>query len=382
MVKQTTPMTAMRTCVALVLACLISTAHCAHLQQVALFAAPLVALVAGDSYGLDAFTVGNLLPEVAQFFSVNLPAHLQQECDRQGSSSRSCTVRKQASDNYLSSPVNRTTSVDKSDGVDSVDECLSRPCANGAACIDHLLSYHCNCQPGFTGYNCQTALNECDSTPCLHNATCVDGVSSYACQCARGFSGINCKIDDNECHSSPCANGAICEDGVDGYVCTCTSKWSGSDCTTEVHSMYSYLDHDEVQDYQYKASVTSSRSDYYTVPAVADLQQLSASELRAVKNFRVGRVGYGEVRWLDEVDLRGVNLDQVISMDRDTITVYDDKDTTTEKPSMGNGLNKPALLTLYSVFSPAFDVNFEQAVRESIETAAPRFRVTTLSPGT
>jgi len=142
---------------------------------------------------------------------------------------------------------------------------------------------------------------------------------------------------------------------------------------SEVESMYSYLDREDAQQYLYKASVSSARTDYYTVPPMEELEQFSASELRAVKDFRVGRSGYGEVRWLEDVDLRGIDLDKIIHMDRDTITVYDDQDATTEKPSIGNGLNKPALLTLFSVFSPSFDVNFEQAVRESIEESGAKF---------
>ncbi|KXJ17251.1 Uromodulin [Exaiptasia diaphana] len=37
-----------------------------------------------------------------------------------------------------------------------VDECASKPCQNGAECIDGDNSYECKCKPGFKGKNCET----------------------------------------------------------------------------------------------------------------------------------------------------------------------------------------------------------------------------------
>ena len=39
--------------------------------------------------------------------------------------------------------------------VSDVDECASRPCLNGAECIDGVNLYRCVCDPGLTGTNCQ-----------------------------------------------------------------------------------------------------------------------------------------------------------------------------------------------------------------------------------
>lgn len=50
------------------------------------------------------------------------------------------------------------------------------------------------CQPGFTGFNCQTNINECDSNPCLNGGVCQDEVNAFSCVCKRGYWGKNCEM--------------------------------------------------------------------------------------------------------------------------------------------------------------------------------------------
>lgn len=60
--------------------------------------------------------------------------------------------------------------------------CVPNPCQNGGTCQDNLLSYTCNCAPGFSGSNCQVNINEClPVNPCLHGGSCNDGVNAYTC---------------------------------------------------------------------------------------------------------------------------------------------------------------------------------------------------------
>jgi hypothetical protein len=138
-----------------------------------------------------------------------------------------------------------------------VDECMSRPCQNGALCADSTVdvdvsihAYRCTCLAGYTngncGYsfallseyavqctimesddsasyqgNCDMDVDECMSGACLNGATCHDSTTDsainadeYRCTCAAGWEGSNCAEDINECTSNPCVNGATCTESA------------------------------------------------------------------------------------------------------------------------------------------------------------------------
>ena len=38
-----------------------------------------------------------------------------------------------------------------------IDECATDPCDNGGTCVDEVNAYRCNCDPGWTGLQCQTS---------------------------------------------------------------------------------------------------------------------------------------------------------------------------------------------------------------------------------
>lgn len=54
--------------------------------------------------------------------------------------------------------------------TEDVDECKKSPCQNGAHCVNTVGSYRCECQPGYTGVNCQTNIDDCSSSMC-HSQT-------------------------------------------------------------------------------------------------------------------------------------------------------------------------------------------------------------------
>ncbi|KAG5223103.1 nuclear pore complex protein [Salix suchowensis] len=90
-------------------------------------------------------------------------------------------------------------------------------------------------------------------------------------------------------------------------------------------------------------------SDYYTEPRI---QELAAKErakpgfCRHVKDFVVGRHGYGSIKFLVETDVRRLDLESLVQFNNREVIVYMDD---SKKPPVGQGLNKPAEVTLLNV---------------------------------
>jgi Nucleoporin autopeptidase len=58
-----------------------------------------------------------------------------------------------------------------------------------------------------------------------------------------------------------------------------------------------------------------TRDDYYLSPSIAELSRLTSHELTMVEDFKIGRRGYGEIVWLQPVDVRGINVDESVLID-------------------------------------------------------------------
>ncbi|KAK6923622.1 Nuclear pore complex protein Nup98-Nup96-like, autopeptidase S59 domain [Dillenia turbinata] len=90
-------------------------------------------------------------------------------------------------------------------------------------------------------------------------------------------------------------------------------------------------------------------SDYYTVPRIQELAAKERAEpgfCRRVKDFVVGRHGYGSIRFFGETDVRRLDLESLIQFDNREVIVYMDD---SKKPPVGQGLNKPAEITLLNI---------------------------------
>lgn len=95
------------------------------------------------------------------------------------------------------------------------------------------------------------------------------------------------------------------------------------------------------------------RGDYWCRPKMEKLRSLSHGELSQLQNFSVGRKGFGEVTFLEPVDLTGLSslqdvLGKVIIVEDLELTVYPDENN---KPARGKGLNVPAQISLENCFA-------------------------------
>ncbi|EXC28321.1 Nuclear pore complex protein [Morus notabilis] len=91
------------------------------------------------------------------------------------------------------------------------------------------------------------------------------------------------------------------------------------------------------------------RSDYYTEPRIQELAAKERAEpgfCRHVKNFVVGRHGYGSIKFFGETDVRRLDLESLVQFNNREVIVYMDD---SKKPPVGQGLNKPAEVTLLNI---------------------------------
>lgn len=90
-------------------------------------------------------------------------------------------------------------------------------------------------------------------------------------------------------------------------------------------------------------------SDYYTEPRIQELAAKERAEpgfCKHVRDFIVGRHGYGSIRFLGETDVRRLDLESLIQFNNREVIVYMDD---SKKPPVGQGLNKTAEVTLLNI---------------------------------
>ena len=105
--------------------------------------------------------------------------------------------------------------------------------------------------------------------------------------------------------------------------------------------------------------------DYWVKPDLDTLRRTGYQELSSYSGLIVGRVGYGEIHFLEPVDLTGLSkLDElqglVVRFDDKECTVYPDSDDA-DKPAPGTGLNVKARITLVRCWAA------DKATREPIK---------------
>ncbi|KAM7253943.1 hypothetical protein ACFE04_031625 [Oxalis oulophora] len=112
--------------------------------------------------------------------------------------------------------------------------------------------------------------------------------------------------------------------------------------------------------------------DYYTEPG---LDQLAANELidpgytARVPDFTIGRYGCGCIKFIGNTDVRLLDIDRIVNISGNEVVVYEDESL---KPPVGEGLNKPAEVTLIldSMFAKQ---QSEDKLRKCVENQGAEF---------
>lgn len=102
------------------------------------------------------------------------------------------------------------------------------------------------------------------------------------------------------------------------------------------------------------------RSGYYTIPSLDDIVDYMDSEGRCiVPDFTIGRRGYGNVFFEGEIDVSGLDLDDICHFRNKEINLYQDDEN---KPPVGEGLNRKAQVTLDQIWP--YDKNSHEPIKD------------------
>jgi len=85
-----------------------------------------------------------------------------------------------------------------------------------------------------------------------------------------------------------------------------------------------------------------TRPEYYSNPSMEMMSKMSEVKLSQIDNLEIGRYGYGSIKWPGLTDVRRLDFDKIIDIERGRLTVYPDQD----KPKIGTEVNKEAVISL------------------------------------
>lgn len=81
-------------------------------------------------------------------------------------------------------------------------------------------------------------------------------------------------------------------------------------------------------------------------PSLEDLSRMSDEELSCVVDLCIREEGIGEITWLEPIDVRGLDFDDLVHIKPRELCVYPRDD---DVPAVGQGLNKPAIIKLFGI---------------------------------
>ncbi|KAI8519523.1 hypothetical protein Bbelb_027800 [Branchiostoma belcheri] len=112
--------------------------------------------------------------------------------------------------------MNLTHSLDY-EALGDVNECISRPCQNGGACLDGINSYHCHCAHGFTGQSCESDIDWCAMNPCPFDWICQDEITYFTCHVPGSFHENRLPYG---CSTASCPDGMKCSGRSGSFTCS------------------------------------------------------------------------------------------------------------------------------------------------------------------
>ncbi|VDO67853.1 unnamed protein product [Heligmosomoides polygyrus] len=112
-----------------------------------------------------------------------------------------------------------------------------------------------------------------------------------------------------------------------------------------------------------QAIVRLNSPDYFTEPTINAMREMVVDGKVVLNNgLTIGRATYGSVFWPGRIELENVALDEIVIFRHKEVTVYPDE---SKKPPLGEGLNRPAEVTLERVWH--IDRNTKEEIRDPLK---------------
>jgi len=112
-----------------------------------------------------------------------------------------------------------------------------------------------------------------------------------------------------------------------------------------------------------------TKEGYFTRPSIDVLDKMSEEELSNVNDFMVGCQGIGEIVFPGKTNVNGLDINRIVVFNKREVILYPNDN---EKPPIGKGLNKKAIITLYKCWPFTKNEGKKKALKDD-EKALNRF---------